>query len=251
MCHASGGTKHNSGAPGRTRTSDTWFRKPVLYPLSYGGTGAGHEENPAENPPDLYERPAEVSLHECSAGSGCTGRRDQGWQTFKFHVETRLEPRRGWFGWRAALRRARAADRRRRCSEVAMEFTRGHRPGGSRVELPREESRSGLLASICRGVRSGARPEDLKVSTVDGQGVRSGARPEDLKVSTVDGQAEGRQTDPLRLGWNEVQSCSSRGQAQRPRPQRGSGPEEDSSGSARLPTPSLSSPSGYARDRLE
>ncbi len=25
------------GAPGRTRTSDTRFRKPVLYPLSYGG----------------------------------------------------------------------------------------------------------------------------------------------------------------------------------------------------------------------
>ena len=25
------------GAPGRTRTSDAWFRKPTLYPLSYGG----------------------------------------------------------------------------------------------------------------------------------------------------------------------------------------------------------------------
>ena len=23
------------GAPGRIRTSDTWFRKPMLYPLSY------------------------------------------------------------------------------------------------------------------------------------------------------------------------------------------------------------------------
>ena|GEM_PF-4239408 len=26
-----------SGAPGMIRTCDTWFRKPVLYPLSYGG----------------------------------------------------------------------------------------------------------------------------------------------------------------------------------------------------------------------
>jgi hypothetical protein len=25
------------GAPGRIRTSDTWFRKPLLYPLSYEG----------------------------------------------------------------------------------------------------------------------------------------------------------------------------------------------------------------------
>src|SRR5690606_33539334 len=25
------------GAPGRIRTCDTWSRKPVLYPLSYGG----------------------------------------------------------------------------------------------------------------------------------------------------------------------------------------------------------------------
>jgi hypothetical protein len=26
------------GAPGRTRTCDTRFRKPLLYPLSYGGS---------------------------------------------------------------------------------------------------------------------------------------------------------------------------------------------------------------------
>src|SRR5262245_3669590 len=25
------------GTPGPTRTADTWFRKPLLYPLSYGG----------------------------------------------------------------------------------------------------------------------------------------------------------------------------------------------------------------------
>src|SRR6266536_3254552 len=25
------------GAPGRNRTCDSWFRKPSLYPLSYGG----------------------------------------------------------------------------------------------------------------------------------------------------------------------------------------------------------------------
>jgi hypothetical protein len=28
------------GAPGRTRTSDTRFRKPLLCPLSYGGPAA-------------------------------------------------------------------------------------------------------------------------------------------------------------------------------------------------------------------
>lgn len=29
--------RSESGAPGRIRTSDTRFRKPLLYPLSYGG----------------------------------------------------------------------------------------------------------------------------------------------------------------------------------------------------------------------
>ncbi len=29
------------GAPGRNRTCDTRFRKPVLYPLSYEGRGLG------------------------------------------------------------------------------------------------------------------------------------------------------------------------------------------------------------------
>ena len=32
-CH----TANTDGAPGRIRTSDTRFRKPVLYPLSYEG----------------------------------------------------------------------------------------------------------------------------------------------------------------------------------------------------------------------
>ena len=30
-------TLENIGAPGRTRTCDLRFRKPLLYPLSYGG----------------------------------------------------------------------------------------------------------------------------------------------------------------------------------------------------------------------
>ena len=30
-----------SGGPGRIRTSDTWYRKPVLYPLSYGPAQCG------------------------------------------------------------------------------------------------------------------------------------------------------------------------------------------------------------------
>jgi hypothetical protein len=29
--------RHHIGAPGRNRTCDTRFRKPVLYPLSYEG----------------------------------------------------------------------------------------------------------------------------------------------------------------------------------------------------------------------
>jgi hypothetical protein len=28
------------GTPGPTRTADTWFRKPLLYPLSYGGASS-------------------------------------------------------------------------------------------------------------------------------------------------------------------------------------------------------------------
>ena len=31
----------NSSAPGRIRTCDSWFRKPLLYPLSYEGMVAG------------------------------------------------------------------------------------------------------------------------------------------------------------------------------------------------------------------
>ena len=36
-CQLSGGTRHTLRAPGRIRTCDTRFRKPVLYPLSYEG----------------------------------------------------------------------------------------------------------------------------------------------------------------------------------------------------------------------
>ena len=36
-------------APGRNRTCDTRFRKPVLYPLSYEGPRAGAEDNVGEN----------------------------------------------------------------------------------------------------------------------------------------------------------------------------------------------------------
>ena len=31
------GLRPDAGTPGPTRTADTWFRKPLLYPLSYGG----------------------------------------------------------------------------------------------------------------------------------------------------------------------------------------------------------------------
>src|SRR5829696_1464631 len=34
---ANGDPQHHSSAPSRIRTYDTGFRKPLLYPLSYGG----------------------------------------------------------------------------------------------------------------------------------------------------------------------------------------------------------------------
>ena len=40
-----GETVANIGAPGRTRTCDLRFRKPLLYPLSYGG-----EDGPKRGP---------------------------------------------------------------------------------------------------------------------------------------------------------------------------------------------------------
>ncbi len=35
------------GAPGRIRTSDARFRKPTLYPLSYGGWSGDHDQRTA------------------------------------------------------------------------------------------------------------------------------------------------------------------------------------------------------------
>ena len=32
-------SRDHNGAPERIRTSDLWYRKPALYPLSYGGRG--------------------------------------------------------------------------------------------------------------------------------------------------------------------------------------------------------------------
>ena len=44
-------------APGRIRTCDTRFRKPVLYPLSYGGRASSVDrrsyQTPALQPPAL------------------------------------------------------------------------------------------------------------------------------------------------------------------------------------------------------
>lgn len=36
------------GASGRIRTCDTWYRKPVLYPLSYGGMLPARDDRAAE-----------------------------------------------------------------------------------------------------------------------------------------------------------------------------------------------------------
>src|SRR4051794_4529459 len=47
------------GAPGRIRTCGTWYRKPVLYPLSYGGIAPpyGTAENPTTDPRRTRNRP--------------------------------------------------------------------------------------------------------------------------------------------------------------------------------------------------
>jgi hypothetical protein len=50
------GWERRLGAPGRNRTCDTRFRKPLLYPLSYEGEGC---RNGVENP-----------LAECTYGCG-------------------------------------------------------------------------------------------------------------------------------------------------------------------------------------
>jgi hypothetical protein len=38
------------GAPGRIRTGGTRFRKPLLYPLSYGGLGPAQRRTAADRP---------------------------------------------------------------------------------------------------------------------------------------------------------------------------------------------------------
>jgi hypothetical protein len=56
------------GAPGRIRTSDTRFRKPVLYPLSYGGGTRGVQttrQTIDRNP----SSPAETSLAKADGGA--------------------------------------------------------------------------------------------------------------------------------------------------------------------------------------
>jgi hypothetical protein len=51
-----------SGAPGRNRTCDTRFRKPLLYPLSY----EGHEGEGCGNPADPPSRHLTSSLQKLS-----------------------------------------------------------------------------------------------------------------------------------------------------------------------------------------
>lgn len=42
----------DAGGPERIRTSDTWFRKPLLYPLSYGAKVVDAREASASSIPD-------------------------------------------------------------------------------------------------------------------------------------------------------------------------------------------------------
>ena len=50
----------NSGAPGTTRTCDLRFRKPLLYPLSYGG-GDGPKRGPKFGHSALGYRPLRLA----------------------------------------------------------------------------------------------------------------------------------------------------------------------------------------------
>src|SRR3954452_24924960 len=68
---------------------------PVASEFCTGPTRAGYEENLAENPPDLHERPAEVSLQECSPGPESTARWELGVRDALISRGGRLEPRAG------------------------------------------------------------------------------------------------------------------------------------------------------------
>ena len=56
------------GAPGRIRTCDSWYRKPVLYPLSYGGKRRDVRARRGCASP--YNRPARGPQSGGSSGSG-------------------------------------------------------------------------------------------------------------------------------------------------------------------------------------
>src|SRR5687768_18417248 len=55
-----------SGAPGRNRTCDTRFRKPLLYPLSYEGEGGGCRKSGRKLPRNLLVT-SPRKVYSCSA----------------------------------------------------------------------------------------------------------------------------------------------------------------------------------------
>lgn len=60
-----------NGAPGRIRTSDTWLRKPVLYPLSYGrlpfkGYSTTEQEYTIFNPVVYWIRKGYIKIMSCT-----------------------------------------------------------------------------------------------------------------------------------------------------------------------------------------
>ncbi len=52
------------GAPGRIRTYDTRFRKPMLYPLSYGSVAASHLLAAGRQATDLLIARLQISTRE-------------------------------------------------------------------------------------------------------------------------------------------------------------------------------------------
>ena len=124
--------RHHTGAPGRNRTYDTRFRKPLLYPLSYEGLR-----------PTSY-LPAETS--ECP-GVPTSANRCQTvcWERFRRWWRTR-----GAFFGRLRPRLLSSFGQAHRCHRV----TATHRAaaGGSRLDL-QERPRDRSLHRY-RGVRS-------------------------------------------------------------------------------------------------
>ncbi len=127
------------GAPGRIRTCGPWYRKPVLYPLSYGGTcEVPHEINTSR-----------VRLENRSGDTGCAGA-DLDWAT--------VTPEELSAAIRAALSDAVDA------GELTVDV-----PAEIRVERPKQKAHGDWTSNIALQLAkpAGLKPRDLAVIVAD------------------------------------------------------------------------------------